>query len=316
MSLATSHPGNHDKDRPAVRVSIVIPVHNRVTDTLECLHSLQSLRYPAYEIVIVDDGSTDGTAQLVHQHFPQVRILAGDGNLWWSGAVNLGIPDALSRSFEFVLLLNNDSVISPDSLSWLVATANKHPGDVVGSVVYDYANREQLRFCGGKMDWRCGGPVKLKEQDLVNAAGLPYPTDFYGARGVLVPRSVFDLIGLFDETTFPHYWGDMDFWVRARQAGIKLWIDPRSIVWDKRDDRRGQSTSTKVKGHNLVPLLFSRRSAWNLRDGFLFFFRHCPPSLLPFALRRRYAPVFRQMRRQIWTSTKAFGRRWVSKYRR
>src|SRR6266567_5032327 len=98
------------------KISIITPIHNGVEYTIEYLESLSKVEYSNYEIIIIDDGSTDGSSEIIARDFPQVRLLKGDGNLWWSGGTNMGIRDALARGTDLILTMNNDVKIAPDCL--------------------------------------------------------------------------------------------------------------------------------------------------------------------------------------------------------
>src|SRR4051794_654183 len=102
-------------------IYIVIPVHNRLDATRKCLASLHNQTYTGFRIVLVDDGSTDGTSEFVRESYPDVMVLSGDGNLWWTGAINLGIRYALAQASEnyAVLVINNDVEVYSDYLETL-----------------------------------------------------------------------------------------------------------------------------------------------------------------------------------------------------
>ncbi|HEX9961078.1 MAG TPA: glycosyltransferase, partial [Pyrinomonadaceae bacterium] len=95
-----------------IRVEIVAPVHNRRDITLQCLRSLARIDKTGLDVhvVIVDDGSTDGTSEAIREQFPEVEIIAGDGNLWFTEGTNVGIRAALKHNPKYVLLINDDAV--------------------------------------------------------------------------------------------------------------------------------------------------------------------------------------------------------------
>src|ERR1044071_9943972 len=97
-------------------IYIIIPVHNRLEATRRCLESLRNQMFTRFQILLVDDGSTDGTSEFVKENYPDVMLLTGDGNLWWTGAINLGIRYALLRGSanDAVLVINNDVEVYPD----------------------------------------------------------------------------------------------------------------------------------------------------------------------------------------------------------
>ena len=89
---------------------IVIPVFNRKNFTKECLLSLQTQSRKDFSVVVVDDGSTDGTAQMLEKEFPEIIVVKSDGNLFWTAATNLGIQIALEKGATYVMTLNNDTL--------------------------------------------------------------------------------------------------------------------------------------------------------------------------------------------------------------
>lgn len=281
-------------DQLKPKIAIVIPVHNRAADTLECLESLYQSDYPCFEVILVDDGSTDGTSQLISEHFPDAVVLQGDGNLWWSGGVNLGIQEALSRGYDYIFLINNDCIISSSCLTILLTNARTRGIEILGCVVYNYHEPEAVTFCGGKIDWKRGGGVWYGIKELAEANGESYQTDFFGGRGVLVSRKVFDRVLLFNNVDFPHYYGDIDFWLRAKRAGITMWIDPAGRVWNKEVEEIEKLHTFRERIKFFRFSLFNKHSPRNLRDTFVFYSQHCPLVFLPLALSHYYGPIIRK----------------------
>jgi len=109
---------------------VCIPVYNRIHFTLKCLESLSRQDYPHYTVVVCDDGSTDGTAQAIEDQYPQVVVLHGDGNLWWTGATNRCVEYAIQHATDpgdCVVTLNNDLEVPENYLSSLANAALKYP---------------------------------------------------------------------------------------------------------------------------------------------------------------------------------------------
>ena len=111
------------------RVSIVLINLNGYADTVDCIESLTRINYPNYEIIVVDNGSSDGSGDRISERYPGLPQLKSLRNLGFSGGCNLGIRDALSRGADYVLLLNNDTVSTADFLSQMVAVAERDPRD-------------------------------------------------------------------------------------------------------------------------------------------------------------------------------------------
>src|SRR5215813_1669796 len=141
--ISSDHSVDHDTaGNPTIYV--VIPVHNRLDATWECLESLSCQTYQHFNIVLVDDGSTDGTAEHISQKYPEVAILRGDGNLWWTGATNLGVRYTTQhcREDDYVLTLNNDTVLPPEYLKTMMSLARGAPKSLIGSIAHDYCHRD------------------------------------------------------------------------------------------------------------------------------------------------------------------------------
>src|SRR5690242_6946342 len=121
----------HVAQRP--HVSVVVPVFNRLEHTREFLRCFEKVTYPNREVIIVDDGSTDGTADAIARQWPSVRLLREEGNLWWSESTNRGVRDALERGADYILTINDDVTFDADFLDRLVAYAETHPRTLVGA---------------------------------------------------------------------------------------------------------------------------------------------------------------------------------------
>src|SRR6478736_9895838 len=113
---------------------IVIPVFNRKKFTADCLQSLLNQTHRADFIIVVDDGSTDGTWEMLDAVFPEVIVLRGDGNLFWTAAINLGIRCALSLNPDYVMTLNNDTVASGDFIEKMLLGAKQYPKGLIGAL--------------------------------------------------------------------------------------------------------------------------------------------------------------------------------------
>ena len=103
-------------------IHILIPVHNGLDETVKCLASLAKQTYTDYEVIVIDDGSTDGTQSYLRQNYPSVKIINGSGNLWWTGAMRKGIDWVLRNGVgdgDYLMSLNNDVILPEDTLSKL-----------------------------------------------------------------------------------------------------------------------------------------------------------------------------------------------------
>jgi GT2 family glycosyltransferase len=211
------------------RVAVLMTCHNRRQTTLSCLERLYANPLPsnvAIETYLVDDGSVDGTAEAVRQHFPQARVLAGSGNLFWNGGMRLAFETALREGFDYYLWLNDDTMLYPSALSKLIETdqsttrdANK-PGIVVGST--RNARTGELSYGGQYRPRPRLRPVNL---EYVQPSDVPQPCETITGNCVLIPRAVAETVGNLDPA-FVHAMGDTDYGFRAVAAGFPIWVMP------------------------------------------------------------------------------------------
>src|SRR6266700_7063458 len=108
------------------RVAVIVLTWNGREDTLLCLESLRSVDYPNWEVLVVDNGSEDGTVDAIHQEHPWVTVVETGANLGFAGGNNVGIQEALKRDAELILLLNNDTTVAPDLLQAFARAADEH----------------------------------------------------------------------------------------------------------------------------------------------------------------------------------------------
>lgn len=222
-------------------ISIVIPVHNRREFTRQCLACLTVQTYRNVQIIVVDDGSTDGTDIMIAQEFPGVVVMRGDGNLWWTEATNWGVRYARQhedkRQENFVLTLNDDTRVEPDYLQTLLDAYRKHKPCLIGSVSVDSANPDKIEFAGTATElYTAGGRHLAKDygfqyQELLRQTSF-VESDSLPGRGTLIPLEVFEQIGLYDSQNYIHYMSDIDFSVRARKAGYRLIVNASSLVYE------------------------------------------------------------------------------------
>jgi GT2 family glycosyltransferase len=213
----------------SIRIAVLMTCHNRRDTTLVCLQRLNANLLPAgvtVETYLVDDGSTDGTDEAVRGRFPQIRMLAGNGNLFWNGGMHLAFDTAMRVGFDYYLWLNDDTLLYPSALSTLVETARRttrdanKPGIVVGST--QDARTGEFTYGGQYRPSRRLRPLKLKP---VKPSNAPEPCDTVTGNCVLIPHAVVEAIGNLD-AAFVHAMGDTDYGFRASAAGFPIWVMP------------------------------------------------------------------------------------------
>lgn len=270
--------------RPSVFV--VIPVHNRCAHTVACLRSLAVQTYPSVTVVVVDDGSTDDTRRVITEEHPAVVLLGGDGNLWWTGATNVGVGWALERcrADDYILTLNNDTTVRPDYVDTLLALAQATQPSLVGSVALDSRDQETIVDGGPRVRWPTAEWWSVNQgrslsQCLAEGTRFVEPSCLPG-RGTLIPAQCIRKIGPFNAVRLPHYAADYEFSIRARRAGYRLLVSYEApVVSDVA--ATGISSKNRIPWHTRCSALVSRRSASCLVYRWRFARLSAPRHILP-----------------------------------
>ncbi|MGH7604622.1 MAG: glycosyltransferase family 2 protein [Gemmatimonadaceae bacterium] len=257
-------------------VYCVIPVHNRKQVTKRCLEYLDVQDYPAIHVVIVDDGSTDGTSEfLAQREAANLDVIKGDGNLWWSGAMRAGMNfvSILAGEHDYLLMLNDDVRIERDYVSTLVKESVNHGNAVVGSAQRDESNG-RLLGSGVRIDF-------WGMRFLSVAAADHKAVDAVPGRGVLFPYAAVRSVGDLHSTFFPHYLADLEYTFRVRNSGWRVIVSPSAAVFTS-----SERSDTHVRQESWVTRRFSWRSKDGLLQRLLFFSIHGPWLLRFVALPR------------------------------
>jgi GT2 family glycosyltransferase len=215
-----------------IRVEIVAPVHNRKTITLQCLRSLSRIETSGLDvhIIIVDDGSSDGTGDAICAEFPQVEVIKGGGDLWFTEGTNVGVRSALKHDPQFVLMINDDAVFDWGFLQCMVETARRNPRSIVGSLLLLWNTPHKLFQVSPVWSTWLGGWRHWYYQTVWSVPLKPWNVDLIVGNCVLVPAAAFRECGLMDSKRYPNF-GDAEFTPRLKRRGWKLLIDPGARVF-------------------------------------------------------------------------------------
>lgn len=248
-------------------VSIVIVTRNRRQVTLDCLESVLKMDYPRFEVILVDNGSTDGTVEAVEKNFSEVKVVAAGKNLGLNAGKNLGQKHAKD---DYILFLDSDTIVDKRLLTELIKTAESdlrvgiicpkmyyiEPKDVIwyaGSYINLFTSQTKNIGCNEK---DCGQYDQVRETEFA-------PTAY------LVTRTVVDELKGHDELLFMTY-GDTDYGFRARKAGFKVIFCPWAKLWHQLGKEENLKT-VRALGYN-QPM----RAYYFARNRVIFIKRHAP----------------------------------------
>jgi len=256
-------------------IYVVIAIHDRLAATLECLDCIIKQAFTQYQIVVVDDGSTDNSAQVITQRYPQVTVLSGDGNLWWAGAMAKGVQYVLDRATDtdYVLSLNNDVTFASNYFVQLVQTSQRYHDAIVGSLCKDVIDRSHIHDAGITMNWY---KYQYGQLDYDATKAVVTAVDTISGRGVLIPVSVIKRIGNFAYRSLPHYGTDYEFGFRAKRAGVPLVVDYTAVVYLKNDLTGFRPTARVLSYRNEWRRLFSIKSPANMIVHLKLIWKYCP----------------------------------------
>lgn len=260
-----------------MKVALVIPVYNRRDITIQGLRSLARTDLTGLDVrtFVVDDGSTDGTADAIRKGFPDVEIIAGDGTLHYAAGTNRGIQAALEWNPDFVVTMNDDAVFHEQFLQRLIKTATANPRSIVGALLLLWTEPHRVFQVGQKwITWR-GGWVIPEDLTAFTVGTTPFKVECIVGNCVLFPVEAIRENGLMDEAKFPHGWGDAQYVMRMRKAGWHLLVDPRSLVWCE-PNSYPQSLHQMTITRMFEVLFRDRRHPQNLQRHFIALWESAP----------------------------------------
>jgi GT2 family glycosyltransferase len=241
---------------------VIVLNWNGIDDTLECLRSLARVDYPACEIVVVDNGSRTSPRQTILEEFPAVTYLETGRNLGYAGGNNVGMRHALRRGHDYVLVLNNDTVVEPDVLRRAVAVAETDPAIGVLSV-------QIMSWNDHALTWIAYGEVTY-HQGLVRLIGYlsrkrydeQKDVQWVPGTAMLFRRRALETVGLFDEEFFAYH-EDVDWCTAARRHGFRVVYAPVARIYHKGQRSSGGKGHVTLRqylaGRNMV--LYVRKHA-------------------------------------------------------
>ena len=226
------------------RTAVIILNWNNHQMTSDCIRSLLAMDTKSYEVVVVDNGSSDGSAQRLAREFPQITVLPQERNLGFAAGCNVGMRQALAHDAEYVLLLNNDTFVAPDFIREMLAAIESDPR--IGAVcpkIY-FADHPDLLWYAGADFGLWTGRFKIRGWRQIDRGQFDHNQEITQATGcaMLVRCSALHDVGLLDEQ-FWAYAEDLDWSLRSLQRGYRLMLAPKARIW-----HHDGATSVKLMG--------------------------------------------------------------------
>lgn len=208
------------------RICVILVNYNGVKDTIACIESINQSNDEDHiiDVIVVDNASDNNEGITVKKCYPDITVILEIDNIGFAAANNSGIKKALSLNCDFVLLLNNDTVVSPFLIKRLEKAAD--PNTVAVPQICYYSDPSKVWYAGGYIDKSNGGGFHYSGTN--NKGDM----DFATGCCMMLHKSTIEKVGLLDEDYFLYY-EDVDYSIRLKQCGIKIKFDSDSIVLHK-----------------------------------------------------------------------------------
>ncbi|MGC9397902.1 MAG: glycosyltransferase family 2 protein [Anaerolineae bacterium] len=251
-----------------MKASVIIPVWNGMEYLRDCLDALLAQDYPDFEVIAVDNASTDGSADFIAEHYPGVRLIRNEQNVGFVGACNRGLGEGEG---EVLVLLNQDTRVEEGWLSNLVRTISEDStvGIVGCKLLYPDG---RLQHAGGCIDVRGNSHHFGRGEKDVGQFDERREVDFVTGAGLAISRPAFEVVGKLDEGYTIGYYEDVDWCYRVAKAGFRVVYEPSAVMVHKEasllaefDDHR----RVYLPHRNRLRFVLKHLSLSELREGFL-----------------------------------------------
>jgi GT2 family glycosyltransferase len=215
-------------------IGIVVLNWNGLADTLECLASLQKSSYGFYRAYVVDNASATNEAEIIAVKFPEICLLKQNENLGFCAGNNIGIRKALAEGAEYIMLLNNDTMVAEDSIEKLLNDFKSSGAGAISPVILEHPDTEKVWFA--KAEWN-----SKRAQFSLNPEGASYETlkersvwesEFACGCCLLTSAQVLENVGLLDERYFAYY-DEAEWCKRLERHGYKSYVTPATVIYHK-----------------------------------------------------------------------------------
>jgi len=245
-------------------ISVITVNYNGIEETSRMIESVAANWLQSYEIIVVDNGSVNDEALMLKEKYPFIQALRSSDNLGFAGGNNLGYRHS---SGNFILFLNNDTLVRDDSLRFLTETLKQHPriGGVSPKILYN-DEQDHIQFAGytelSSITIR-NSTIGHGENDL-NQYDSTTSTAYLHGAAMMVRREVVEQVGLMPECYFLYY-EEMDWSAQMKKAGYELMYEPRAVVYHNESSSTGKDSPLKIYYMTRNRMLY----AWRNRTGLI-----------------------------------------------
>jgi len=214
------------KKQSITDIWVVILNWNQPELTIHCANSIKENSDSEFNLLIVDNGSSDNSVKILKSNFPKAKFLVLKNNFGFAKGFNHGIQYALEHGAEYVFMVNNDTIVYPEMLDILLSYSKKLKGDILAPAIYFAENPNKIWSTGGNFNNLFSAPINSHNRGK-RIPLKPTKREFLTGCALLIHKNVFREIGFFDEDFFLYY-EDLDFFYRAKQSGINAWLIPKA----------------------------------------------------------------------------------------
>ena len=249
---------------PSPNVVALVLNWNLHDDTLRCAQSLKQSDYPNLQVVIVDNGSQPDIYAQLRKELPDISFVRSEVNLGFAEGNNLGFSYALAQGADYVLAINNDTVVDNQMISRLVAAAEANPeAGLLGPIIYYLDCPQEVWFAGYRFVH--GIYILRRGLHLISPLHPIEEVDFVSGCGVLVRRKVLEQVGMFSSEYFMYY-EDLDLCFRVKAAGMKILCVTDAKMWHAVSSSTGGADSPLKQYYQVKSsLIFYRKHSYGIK---------------------------------------------------
>lgn len=249
---------------PYPLVFVIVLHTQQSSDTADCLESLMGNNHRNYKVILLDYLSDTHSLVLFQRTYPELQVVSLEENKGYAGNNNIGIQMAQAQGADWIFVLNNDTVMDPSCLSYMIAIGESDPAiGILGPMVYHFDEPNVIQSAGGTLDKYWNGSHSGKDEIDRGQFRSPREVDWISGCAILVRRALIEQVGALDPDYFL-YWEETEWCIRARQCRWKVFHVPAAKLWHKGVKRDYQPLPyvTYYMTRNYLMTLSKHRAPW------------------------------------------------------